>query len=332
MTKLHPVPAAFRRYNRKGQAFFAAFLRVAKRNGEIHACRVVHAVKRRLNVAAVLIFRSSIAVPKDQKALLEHEIDYSYHILNFEFPEEHGHEDYWEFQILLEGNIYHFFNGKKIPCGKGSLYYLTTQDYHYLKKKDKDPIRYLNIVAKEKALLKLLDAISPTFKTQLLKGEHTFILPDSIILQVEELVHKAALLSPKQYVTQNNLVFSALMLILQFLYVKHIDSFEERQEWQEILNEAMLSQKFLTYRIDDLCETLNYSKSQLNRLFKKHYGMSPHDFLIKHKFRYACNLLTFTDMKVIDIAAKVGYKNLSQFNAIFKQRYGVTPSEYRKRY
>lgn len=279
-----------------------------------------------------LIFRSSIAVPNEEKERLESEIDYSYHIINFEFPKEHAHADYWEFQIVLEGTLNHFVNGKKILLSRGNFFYLTTQDYHYLKRKNSSPIRYLNIVAKEQPLLKLLDSISPDFKEQLLRGEHAFILPDNLILQVESILHKTSLISPMQYGLRNKLTFSALLLILQFLYTKHIDSFEKKQEWQETLDAAMSSQDFLTYRIEDLCEKLNYSKSQLNRLFQKHYGVSPHEFLTEHKFRYACNLLTYSDMKIIDIAAKVGYKNLSQFNVIFKQKFRVTPSEYRKKH
>ena len=277
-----------------------------------------------------LLFQSSLAVPSEEKSRLVKEMDYSYHILNCEFPQEHSHADYWEFQIVLDGNINHYINGKKVPCGKGSLYYLTTQDFHYLKKRDKQPIRYLNIVAKETALTKLLDAISPDFKERLLTRERIFVMPETTIVQIEELMHKAMFLSPAEYKIQNNLALSALMLILQFLYVQHIDSFEEKKEWQITLNKAMLTLEFLNYKIDDLCELLNYSKSQLNRLFQKHYGMSPHEFLTNQRFLHACNLLLYSDIKIIDIATKVGYKNLSQFNVIFKQKFGVTPSQYRK--
>ena len=92
----------------------------------------------------------------------------------------------------------------------------------------------------------------------------------------------------------------------------------------------MQNKEFLSYKIPDLCAKLNYSKSQLNRVFQKRYGVSPHEYLIDYKFRYARNLLSHSKMKVIDIATQVGYKNLSQFNVIFKKKFGVTPSEYRK--
>ena len=277
-----------------------------------------------------LLFQSSLAVPNEEKSRLVAEMDYSYHILNFEFPQEHSHADYWEFLIVLEGNITHVVNGKKVVCGRGSFCHLTTQDHHYLKRRDKQPIRYLNIVAKEKAILNLVDAISPDFKERLLTGEREFLLPENTTMQVEELMHKAMLLSPSQHKIQNNLALSALMLLLQFLHLQHIEPFEEKKAWQESLNKAMLTPEFLTYKIDDLCNLLSYSKSQLNRLFQKHYGVSPHDFLINQKFLHACNLLLYSDMKIIDIATKVGYKNLSQFNVTFKEKFGVPPSQYRK--
>ena len=82
--------------------------------------------------------------------------------------------------------------------------------------------------------------------------------------------------------------------------------------------------------IADLCKELNYSKAQLNRIFKNTFNLSPHEYLQKHKFRYAQNLLAFSDIKIIEIATKVGFKNLSQFNVIFKRKFDLTPGQYRK--
>ena len=93
----------------------------------------------------------------------------------------------------------------------------------------------------------------------------------------------------------------------------------------------MQSKDFLFYKVPDLCQKLGYSKTHLNRLFQKRFGISPHEYLINYKFRYAQNLLSHSKMKIIDIATQVGYKNLSQFNVIFKRKFNVTPGEYRKK-
>lgn len=277
-----------------------------------------------------LLFSSSVPFPPEEKRDIVDKMDYTYHILNFAFHKEHSHADYWEFSILLGGEINNYLNGIRETYQKGTLFYATTQDYHYLRSKDKTNLRYLNILAKEKPLLNLLNAMSPTFATFLLSGKHAYTLPDHIIFSVEETLHKANMLSSKQYETHSKLILSALMLILQFLYTQYIEPFEKYEDWEEILSEAMKSKEFLSYKVPDLCKVLNYSKSQLNRVFQKRYGLSPHDYLISYKFRYARNLLSHSKMKIIDIATQVGYKNLSQFNVIFKQKFGITPSEYRK--
>lgn len=278
-----------------------------------------------------LVFSSSTPVPVEIKNDVAEKMDYTYNILNFEFPQEHSHADYWEFTILLDGEINHYLNGKREVYKKGTLFYLTTQDYHYLRSKDKKNLRYLNIIAREKPLLRLLDSISPTFSEFLLKGQHAYQIPDGLILGVEELLHKANMLSSKRYETHSKLILSALMLILQFLYTQHIEPFETHEAWEEALNEAMQSKEFLFYKVPDLCKKLGYSKTHLNRIFQKRFGVSPHEYLINYKFRYAKNLLSHTKMKIIDIATQVGYKNLSQFNALFKEKFGMSPTEYRKR-
>ena len=277
-----------------------------------------------------LVFYSSVPFPPEEKKDIADKMDYTYHILNFEFPKEHSHADYWEFTILLDGEINHYLNGKREVYKKGTLFYLTTKDHHYLRSKDKKNLRYLNILAKEKPLLRLLDAMSPTFTEFLLKGQHAYPIPDSIILGVEEILHKANMLSSKRYETHSKLILSALMLILQFLYTQHIEPFETHEEWEEALTELMQTKDFLFYKVPDLCQKLGYSKTHLNRIFQKRFEISPHEYLINYKFRYAKNLLAHTKMKIIDIATQVGYKNLSQFNVIFKQKFGMTPNEYRK--
>jgi AraC-like DNA-binding protein len=46
----------------------------------------------------------------------------------------------------------------------------------------------------------------------------------------------------------------------------------------------------------------------------------------------ASRLLISSDSSILDIAAEVGFDNLSYFNRSFKKRFQQTPREYRKRY
>ena len=69
-----------------------------------------------------LIFYSAVPSPAEEKKEIADKMDYTYHILNFEFPNEHSHTDYWEFTILLDGEINHYLNGKREVYKKGTLF------------------------------------------------------------------------------------------------------------------------------------------------------------------------------------------------------------------
>ena len=104
---------------------------------------------------------------------------------------------------------------------------------------------------------------------------------------------------------------------------------EKKLHWLELLKEVMQEPNSQKYTVKDLCEKLNYSRMQLNRLFNLHLNTSPHQYLLDFKLSYAQNLLRNSDMKLADIAVAIGYTTLSQFNSNFKKKFGLTPKEYR---
>ena len=50
---------------------------------------------------------------------------------------------------------------------------------------------------------------------------------------------------------------------------------------------------------------------------------------MRQRFQKAVVLLMETDLPVEEIAANVGYENMSYFYRQFKARYGMTPRQYR---
>jgi len=214
---------------------------------------------------------------------------------------------------------------------KNTLFYSTTNDIHLLKKKS-TTVRYINLVVRETTLRTISNGISPAFFDKMISANQKSInLPVSIISEIENAIHRVNLLDSSNYHKYNDFLCSATLLVLQQLFTHFIDIEQTAKAgWQVKLSELMRSKDFLTYNVDDLCELMDYSRMQLSRIFKKHYGVNPHRFLIDYKLQYAANLLRSTDLKVIEIASIVGYAKLSQFNVNFKQKYGVTPGKYRR--
>lgn len=72
------------------------------------------------------------------------------------------------------------------------------------------------------------------------------------------------------------------------------------------------------------------SYSGFQHLYKKFFGVSVKDDIIKSRFLCAEKLLLTTSLSVKTIAQKCGYINEYSFMRKFKEIYGMTPTEYRK--
>lgn len=88
-------------------------------------------------------------------------------------------------------------------------------------------------------------------------------------------------------------------------------------------------------RLDTLATKFNVSPYYVSHEFKRRYGYSPMDYLIKRRLGEAQSLLTTDEggrEKITSIAYRVGFSNLSHFQNYFKNKVGKTPGQYRKDY
>lgn len=83
--------------------------------------------------------------------------------------------------------------------------------------------------------------------------------------------------------------------------------------------------------IDNLAVELGISARQLNRAVRAEYGVSPLALALTSRLLMAKQLLTDTDLKVIDVAFASGFSSLRRFNDAFQKRYRLTPSQLRRR-
>jgi AraC family transcriptional regulator of adaptative response / DNA-3-methyladenine glycosylase II len=83
--------------------------------------------------------------------------------------------------------------------------------------------------------------------------------------------------------------------------------------------------------VDDLAGRLGYTSRHLRRVFMSEYNVTPIQYLQTCRLLLAKNLLTDTDLSVLDIAMAAGFGSLRRFNAVFKKQYNLTPSALRKR-
>ncbi len=84
--------------------------------------------------------------------------------------------------------------------------------------------------------------------------------------------------------------------------------------------------------LDTLSKTLSINKYYLQKLFKRHMGLSPNEYLIQTRLTRAKQLLRTASLPISQISMDVGIHNIGHFISLFKQHEGITPSAYRQRW
>lgn len=79
-----------------------------------------------------------------------------------------------------------------------------------------------------------------------------------------------------------------------------------------------------------MAKAIGVSNRQLNRIFRDLFNMSFRDKLIEVRMLHAADLLMLTDLKVEEIAYKVGYTTATGFQLAFSKYYGTSPGKYRR--
>lgn len=83
--------------------------------------------------------------------------------------------------------------------------------------------------------------------------------------------------------------------------------------------------------IAEYVHRLGCSDRHLRRAFTAEFKVSPVQYLQTCRLLLAKNLLTDTDLSVMDVAMAAGFGSLRRFNDLFKQQYRMPPTALRKR-
>ena len=91
--------------------------------------------------------------------------------------------------------------------------------------------------------------------------------------------------------------------------------------------ENNLSRKFDLATLAKLC---CLEPSYLCRIFKRHFGCPPIEFVLQRRLEAAKTLLVISGSACKEIAELTGFQDPVYFSRVFKKRYGITPLEYRR--
>jgi AraC-like DNA-binding protein len=232
----------------------------------------------------------------------------------------HWH-DYYECEILLSGRARHIFNGHAYEACAGEAWLMSPSDFHtveteeelrllhvgiaggFLSPELEDAVRFNGFVCRlSPAEMARAEGLFSSLSEELERGDPlrdvaaraTLDLFVSLLLRA---VGEGRILA----------VSPAIAATLEYLHANFT---------QEIsLEGASRMQGF----------TPNY----FGNLFRNAMGISFRDYLNKLRLRYACTLLSTTQMSVKEIALSSGYRSVEYFFYVFRRHLGTTPNQYR---
>jgi AraC family transcriptional regulator len=81
--------------------------------------------------------------------------------------------------------------------------------------------------------------------------------------------------------------------------------------------------------LEDMARAACLSQNHLLRTFRRAFGETPHQFLIRRRLEEARRLLAGSALSVIEVCLSVGFESVSSFSTLFRKRFGISPSEFR---
>lgn len=119
----------------------------------------------------------------------------------------------------------------------------------------------------------------------------------------------------------------------------------EKEEYEELVQESKgyrhlifeeiegyILNNYQEVSIQKLVSVYGYSKDYFNRLIKEMTGLTYMQYLHRVRMNATIDLLVETDLKISEIAQRVGYQNQSHFYTLFQKETELSPKVYRERY
>ena len=81
--------------------------------------------------------------------------------------------------------------------------------------------------------------------------------------------------------------------------------------------------------LDQLADKAHVNASYLSRIFKQYTREQLTSYVTRIKLEHARKLLLESDIRVQDVATKLGFDNANYFAKVFRKANGLSPHEYR---
>ncbi|MBN1300199.1 MAG: helix-turn-helix domain-containing protein [Melioribacteraceae bacterium] len=276
--------------------------------------------------------KKSLKIYSEEIIDRESELHYARHKSLRDITTEHTH-NFYELFLITSGSLVHQVNGIRQVLYSGSLVFMRPSDIHFYSKHKNSESELINIAFPRSTLDDLLNFMGEGFDTEpLLFGK----FPPSIHLPE---IEKELLVSKMEKLNLVNREFkkeirTQLRILLVEIFSRYFININNNSDnsvpsWLDVLREEMLKKENFIAGFKQMQNLANRSKEHICREFKKHFNLTPTEFINDLRLNFASNLLTNSDEGIPYISMEAGFENLSHFYHLFKKKYGVSPAKFR---
>ncbi len=235
----------------------------------------------------------------------------------------HHHADFWEIIIITQGELEHTINGVTTTLPTGTLLLFKPGVTHSLFTEPFQSTHFVMCV-EQNFFTQFVSRAIPSFDMNFSRDHVSKLISKEKIRYIEYLGSNLTKNSRPILSMADEILF---LCISDFIYQN--DTLDCDIYIAEII-QKLNNQSYMNLSVKEICEHYPYSQSMLLRQFKKLTGMTIVEYKAEQKMKFACQLLSMSEMKIIDIASTLQYSSLSYFLHAFKDKFDMTPSEYRK--
>ena len=253
----------------------------------------------------------------------------------------HGHE-FLEFSYIVSGTMRHTFNGEENVLRSGDYFIVDHGTEHAYQRTSKEPLKIVNLLFLPEFLERTLAGclkFEVVVNSYLLRFNFNSFRSTPTGKAFHDTTGKIRTLLDEicgEYDSHRYGYLEYIRCLFVQILIHAMRTINTREEAPitdaciaEIMDDLAIhyAQKSL---LSDYAPKYNCSVSYLSKKFAEETGM-PFSTYVQHlRIEHSCRLLQRTNLRVNEIAYRVGYADTKFFNQVFKSTLGITPSEYRK--
>ena len=254
-------------------------------------------------------------------------------------PAPHIH-NYFEINYVASGSCTFVFEKSKRTMQEGELCIIAPSSEHDLVIDD-DSTVFCIMLRKSTfdttffSLLSRKDLLSYFFRTILQDDSHAnyLLFFSENNKWLKQIIHNAIGESYKNDSYSNACCISWINLLFSNLlrnYSKTLQFYDYQMGADFSLVLQYIQHNYQTVTLASLAELFHYSEPHLCTLIKQNTGHTFTGLIKRLRLAEAIDYLTNTNLKIGEIAEKVGYNSADHFSRVFRSTYKMSPQEYRK--